>query len=305
MLYLKDSLQRKGCSCMDQELLISKFKELPLNRTSSRYSSRKFPLHALTVLSGHERKTSSDYRCEGEALNTPSYVVWQYTLSGRGAFQNKKGSIDLLPGTLMIVSVPSAHVYYLPEDSDHWEFVFLVMIGREALRITHMIESNLGNCLDMRGHKKTVLALFDICQALATKNINNPFSNSGQTYALSMSLLEELGDHPRPTSNQPFQELRTYLKEQIARDISVQEMADFCNLSRSHFSRLFSEQMGISPRVYLEDLRLKTAMGILYNERASVKETAIRCGITDVNYFCRLFKKRFGVSPGKYKEGEG
>lgn len=290
---------------MNQEILMAKFKELPLHRTSSRYSSRKFPLHALTVLSGHERETSTDYRCEGDALHTPSYVVWQYTLSGRGVFQNKKGSKDLLPGSLMIVSVPSAHVYFLPEDSDHWEFIFLVMIGREALRITHMIETNLGNSLDMKGHEKTILALFNLSQALQTKETNNPFSNSGLTYALCMSLLEEFGDHPRPTSNQPFQELRAYLKERIARDISVQEMADFCNLSRSHFSRLFSEQMGISPRVYLEDLRLKTAMGILYNERASVKETAIRCGITDVNYFCRLFKKRFGVSPGKYKEGEG
>jgi AraC-like DNA-binding protein len=60
--------------------------------------------------------------------------------------------------------------------------------------------------------------------------------------------------------------------------------------------------MGISPRLYLEDLRLKTAMGILYNERSSVKETAMRCGFNDVNYFCRLFKKRFGISPGKFKE---
>jgi AraC-like DNA-binding protein len=290
---------------MTQEALINKFKALPIHRTASRYSSRKFPLHALTVLSGHENEISTDYRCEGEALNTPSYVVWQYTLSGKGTFQNKRGSVDLLPGSLMIVSVPSAHVYFLPEDSDHWEFVFLVMIGREALRLTHMIETNLGNCLDMKKHEKIVMTLYTLCQSLQTKAVNNPFSNSSHSYALCMSLLEELGDHPRPTSHQPFQELREYLKKHIARDISVQEMAEFCSLSRSHFTRCFSEQMGISPRVYLEDLRLKTAMGILYNERASVKETAIRCGITDVNYFCRLFKKRFGVSPGKYKEGEG
>ena len=81
-------------------------------------------------------------------------------------------------------------------------------------------------------------------------------------------------------------------------------MAEVLNLSRSHFTRLFSKEMGISPRMYLEDLRLKTAMDLLFKEQISVKETAALCGIYDVNYFCRLFKKRYGISPGKYKEKE-
>ncbi|GHV61746.1 hypothetical protein AGMMS49587_06710 [Spirochaetia bacterium] len=77
------------------------------------------------------------------------------------------------------------------------------------------------------------------------------------------------------------------------------------HLSRSHFTRLFSKEMGMSPRMYLEDLRLKMAMDILFEKTATVKETAARCGIYDVNYFCRLFKKRYGISPGKYKDQEG
>jgi AraC-like DNA-binding protein len=79
-------------------------------------------------------------------------------------------------------------------------------------------------------------------------------------------------------------------------------MAEVMHLSRSHFSRLFSKELGMSPRMYLEDIRLKTAIDILFQEGTSIKETAARCGIYDVNYFCRLFKKRYGISPGKYKE---
>jgi AraC-like DNA-binding protein len=56
--------------------------------------------------------------------------------------------------------------------------------------------------------------------------------------------------------------------------------------------------------MYLEDQHLKIAMGLLFDEHISVKETAIRCGIYDVNYFCRLFRKRYGISPGKYREKE-
>jgi AraC-like DNA-binding protein len=45
-------------------------------------------------------------------------------------------------------------------------------------------------------------------------------------------------------------------------------------------------------------------MGLLFGEHISVKETAIQCGIYDVNYFCRIFRKRYDISPGKYKERE-
>ena len=281
-----------------------KFSQLPIIRLPSRYSSRKFPLHALTVLSGHSIETSSDYSNDGKTKDVSSYGVWQYTLSGQGRIDLKTGSHDLLPGSLMIVSLPGPHVYYLPNDSDSWEFVFLVMIGREAIRILHMIERHLGNVIDTSKTSETVTLLYEVLDKLFSGEINDPFVNSSYTYRLCMALLEEAGDSNTKMGEQPFDELKQFLKNNLSRDISVEEMADVMNLSRSHFTRLFSKEMGISPRMYLEDIRLKTAMGLLFKEQISVKETAALCGIYDVNYFCRLFKKRYGISPGKYKEKE-
>ena len=281
-----------------------KFSQLPIIRLSSRYSSRKFPLHALTVLSGHSIEISGDYYNDGKTKDVSSYGVWQYTLSGKGRIDLKTGSHDLLPGSLMIVSVPGPHVYYLPKDSDSWEFVFLVMIGREAIRITHMIERHLGNVLNTDRISATLSLLYEMLDRLFSGKIDDPFVNSCYTYRLCMTLLGEMGDFGAKTGEQPFVELVQFLKDNLYRDISVEEMAEVMNLSRSHFSRLFSKEMGLSPRMYLEDLRLKTAMGLLFKEQISVKETAALCGIYDVNYFCRLFRKRYGISPGKYKEKE-
>jgi AraC-like DNA-binding protein len=281
-----------------------RFSQFPIIRLPSRYSSRKFPLHALTVLSGHSIETSGTYYNDGKTREVSSYGVWQYTLSGQGRIDLKTGSHDLLPGSLMIVSVPGPHVYYLPQNSDFWEFVFLVMTGREAIRITHMIEQHLGNILNTDKTRGTLSLLYEVLDKLFSGEINDPFVNSCYTYRLCMTLLGELGDFGGKKREQPFQELIQFLKDNLHRDISVEEMAKVMNLSRSHFTRLFSKEMGFSPRMYLEDLRLKTAMGLLFKEQISVKETAALCGIYDVNYFCRLFKKRYGISPGKYKEKE-
>jgi AraC-like DNA-binding protein len=117
-----------------------------------------------------------------------------------------------------------------------------------------------------------------------------------------MTFLEETSNIKPAGEKHSFEVLINFLKENIFRDISVEEMAEVMRLSRSHFSRLFGKEMGTSPRLYLEDLRLKAAMDILFREGSSVKQAAIECGIPDVNYFCRLFKKRYGISPRKYRE---
>jgi AraC-like DNA-binding protein len=277
------------------------FSALPLKRQSSRYQNRDFPLHALTVLSGHSRETGAGYYNDCRLMTGPPYAVWQYSLSGRGCVEFKEGRRDLPPGSLMILTVPGPGVYYLPEDSGHWEFVFLVMIGREAVRITRMIEQRLGNVALVKEASKTGGLLFEILSKLFAGEIPDPFVNSLYTYQLCMMFLEETGKNREIRKKQSFEDLRIFLRANLYRDIPVEEMAALMRLSRSHFTRLFTREMGISPRMYLEDLRLKAAAELLFGKGVTVKETAARCGIYDVNYFCRVFKKRFGVSPGNYK----
>ncbi|MCL2319785.1 MAG: AraC family transcriptional regulator [Treponema sp.] len=243
-----------------------------------------------------------DYYNNGRTKAMSSYVVWQYTLSGRGCIEINDHYQDLLPGSLMIVSVPGPHAYFLPEFSSHWEFVFLVMIGREAIRITRMIEQRIGNIISGEKLPLTITLLYEVVKKLFSEEINNPFNNSNYTYRLCMQFLEEMDISLSEPKSTTFEELKIFLRKNIHRDVSVDEMAGFMHFSRSHFTRLFSKEMGMSPRMYLEDLRLKIAMDILFEKTTTIKETAARCGIQDVNYFCRLFKKRFGISPGKYKK---
>ena len=278
------------------------FSSLPLEKFPSRYQNRKFPLHALTILSGHCRETSTDYYNDGQAKDYGLHAAWQYTLAGKGRLDIRGKSHELLPGSMMIIPIPGPHVYCLPRDSDFWEFVFVTIAGREAIRITRIIEQRLGNVIEAGKMPGTLRILYTLLKKLLSGEINNPFINSSYTYQLCMKLLEESGGAFEAMGNRYFGKLKSFLLENIDRDISVDEMAFTSGLSRSHFTRVFSREMGVSPRFYLEDLRLKKAVDILSEKNATVKETAARCGISDVNYFCRLFRKRHGISPGMYKE---
>jgi len=287
------------------------FAQLPMTRQSFRYSNMKFPLSALTFGAGHSVETS-DYYCDNEwSMKTKnplihlSYSVWQFTISGRGRIDLKTGSRDLAPGSLMIVSTPGPHIYYLPKDSESWEFVFLIIKGREALRLTRILETTLGNVIDTRGLSGTVSLLYEALNIFLTSGLDDIYANSSYTYRLFMTLFSEVqGFGASINSEGRFPDLIQFLKYNLHRDISVDEMAKVMNLSRSHFTRIFTEEMNTTPRKFLEDLRLKIAVQRLFDEQLNVNETAASCGFKDNNYFCRLFKKHYGISPGKYRGDE-
>jgi AraC-like DNA-binding protein len=277
------------------------FSKLPLTRKSARYSGRGFPLHALTVLSGHSRETTAEYYNHGRRRDAGNYAVLQYTISGRGGIAVNSQVRDVLPDSLMILTVPGDEIYYLPEDSDYWEFVFLVMTGRDAIRSVRAAQNNRGSLLPAAGIPETMKCFSRIIQNLFSGTITTPFDNSAQSYGLCMALMTETVSTDRREKNL-FERLQVIFQNNLCRNIPVEEMAAAVNLSRSHFTRLFTRELGISPRKYLEELRLKTARDLLDEENITVKEAAIRVGIQDVNYFCRIFKNRFGVSPGKYRK---
>lgn len=281
--------------------MIYDFSDLPFIRHNSRYEDRKLHLHALTTLSGHSRETAKDYYNDGKRRHAPSYLVWQYTIGGRGRIVKNNKSEDILPGSLMILSVPGEEIYCLPETSDHWEFVFLVMVGNESYRTVKITESRRGNLIPAAEIPRTMALFHDFIHELFLEKVGNPFVNSSQSYALCMSLLEETGNAETAGEAISFEELLVRLRDNLHRDISIEEMAGLMRLSRSHFTRLFTRNTGTSPRRYMEDLRMRTAISLLQNEAINVKEAAGRAGIRDVNYFCRVFKKHYGLSPGKFR----
>ena len=258
----------------------------------------------MTILSGHCRETSPEYYNDGTTIRGNHHVAWQYTLSGRGQLQNGFRDWNLLPGSLMVIPLPSPYIYYLPAEADHWEFVFLTMIGREAIRIGRAVENRWGPVLSLGEGSEALGLMRSMVRRLKSAEIRTPFDNSFETYRFCMRFLEEQLEKKEEPNKKPFSSLIDFLKEHLRRDVSVSEMAEVMRLSRSHFTKTFTQGTGMSPRLFLEDLRLKTAMSMLLESEKTVKETAIQSGIPDVNYFCRVFKKRYGISPGQYRKKE-
>ncbi len=96
-------------------------------------------------------------------------------------------------------------------------------------------------------------------------------------------------------------EIRAYLREHYAGDISLTALGARFYLSPAYISRLFRKQIGIPFSEYLIRLRLSAAEELLLHSRKKISGIAREVGFHSDNHFCKTFRKYYGISPGRFR----
>ena len=91
----------------------------------------------------------------------------------------------------------------------------------------------------------------------------------------------------------------TYIENNYTHAISIQDIADECHFSESHFMKFFKQCTGTSFISYLNDYRLLIASRLLTSTDLPVTQIAVECGFDNISYFNRCFKKKYGEAPSK------
>ncbi len=93
----------------------------------------------------------------------------------------------------------------------------------------------------------------------------------------------------------------SYLEENYAGEISLEDLARRLGISQSYLSRSFKKETGMSLIDYLTHYRINQACRMLGGEMRTA-DIAAAVGLADPKYFSRVFKKVKGVSPSEYRE---
>ena len=92
-----------------------------------------------------------------------------------------------------------------------------------------------------------------------------------------------------------------FMKENLEKKISLQQMAQYTGYSSSHFSMLFKKETGHSPLNYFNLLKIQYACQLLSSTNMKINQISFKVGIDDSFYFSRLFTKLMGMSPKNYR----
>ena len=198
---------------------------------------------------------------------------------------------------------------YYADEKTPWEYAWVEFDGVKALEYMEM--AGLGWDRPVYHLKKREDSALLKAELMAI--VDNPFRSSinqiGHLYLFFDALIRSSVN--RKTVVQSGKMRDTYIKEAISfielnygRAISVEDIADFCNINRSYLNRLFKESTGKTLQNFLMYYRMNRAAELLKVSELTVNEIGKRCGYQNQLHFSRAFKTIFGLSPMQWKKKE-
>ncbi|SDN81506.1 GlxA family transcriptional regulator [Phyllobacterium sp. OV277] len=104
-----------------------------------------------------------------------------------------------------------------------------------------------------------------------------------------------------PGGRSALQEVQRWVAANPGEDHSVASLAQRTGLSPRHFARIFQQEVGITPAIWVETARITAARNLLENGHRLPKQVAVECGFADADTLRRAFVRHVGVTPAEYR----
>lgn len=227
----------------------------------------------------------------------------------------KAGDVTFIPRYLPHTT------YSSPNEASLWSYIFFSPeeLFQHSFKSAYSdFEPNLRaiqgmNCiLNKEEHPKVYTLATSVIEELKQKN---PYYQES-AYGLLLSLyIELLRIHSR---NEPLTEQETehslkgdfvispvleYITKHYMTPITINDLADLCHLSTTHFRRKFHEIMGTAPLDFLNSTCIEEACKQLKSTDASILSISERVGFQSISSFNRCFSKLMGESPKQWRKG--
>ncbi len=235
-------------------------------------------------------------------------AVIHYVSKGKGTFKVNNKTFNLKQGDIFII-LKGMNVEYMASMDDPWEYYWIGFSGSnsiEYLNRTSIIDSYAVTCKE---DSKISSIILNMCEI--SKNYNPSSSDDivllRELYSLLYTFIKEF---PKEFEYKD-KELHTYIQEAInfinsnyMNSITINEVANHVNLSRSYLYKMFIKNLKVSPQKYLINLRMYKATLLLKNTKLPIGEVANKVGYSDSLLFSKTFSKYFSMSPLNYRNNK-
>jgi AraC family transcriptional regulator len=93
-----------------------------------------------------------------------------------------------------------------------------------------------------------------------------------------------------------------FMHDNFGRELALEEIASSAYLSEYHFARLFKQITGVTPHVYLANVRLERARKLLADTALPISQIASMVGYQSQSHFSKMFRSVTGITPRAYRQ---
>jgi len=163
------------------------------------------------------------------------------------------------------------------------------------LSLIRIIESKLGGLLTSINVKHEVITNFS---EKSDEEIRKHLGSLGEAWFLNP-------DRNKKELRQVIKQACEYIHTHYADDLTLTQMAEYTNLSISHFGSLFKRYTGESLVSYINQVRVERAKDRLRETNDKIYLIAEEVGFSSQPYFIRVFRSITGISPNEYRKSLG
>lgn len=241
---------------------------------------------------------------------TRNHYLFHYIISGQGTLvaADSNGfdyTYHLRTGQGFLIS-PRQRTHYFADEYSPWEYTWLEFDGLKAQEILTLAGLSADHPVYISNDPEMQKQVRDELLYIAHHGEDSQLSLLGHMYlfldALQKSSNRRMVSIEGKLKDFYVQEAITFVQNNYFNDITVEDMARFCNLNRSYFGKIFRETAGATPQEFLIRYRMTKACEYLETSKYSVGEISQMVGYPSQLHFSRAFKKVIGVSPRDWRK---
>lgn len=238
------------------------------------------------------------------SMHRHEYFEIEIVLSGSGK-QNLNGEMyDLKRGSVYFLTNTDFHELIISEPLLNYNISMnLLSVSPEFMEKS--LSATQRVFTPKPGEFKRLCLLAELLEDASSNYLHINQSYSGMLLScllLQMSALFDEDIKNKITVSSVIQSVILYLHANFRNNPSLDEVADFAQLSRNYLSNLFKKETGMTLIKYCTALKISYAKRLLALTDMPVTDICFDCGFSSIPNFIRTFNLHIGCAPQKYRK---
>ncbi|MDC7248300.1 MAG: AraC family transcriptional regulator [Sphaerochaetaceae bacterium] len=228
--------------------------------------------------------------------NTYHSYLLIYVLKGNGYVKEDDKNITISENSLTILDCNIPHEY---GTNIGWKILWIHFNGARAKDWFNLINEKKLCYKKIYNSLNVINTIEEIINCLKFNKANiEILINKYIVSLLSEFIIENEGDN----NTNPFNSIMGYINNNLDKKITIEDLAKRACMSKYHFIRKFSKEVGYTPYEFILNSRINASKYYLTTTNKPIKEIFFLCGFKDSSAFSTAFKKVVNQSPSEFRQ---
>ncbi len=241
-------------------------------------------------------------QCQDHVIRKNGYPCPQILFCTKGSgtllYEDKK---YLIPAnTALFLPADFPHEYYPNEDV--WNIHWIVPAGEALPQLLGNLSMEEPGIFHLQETTRLEYWFRSMHDALRSDSLLGNYRASGLLYNFLVEF--NLSISPKESGNTYHPALVKaidYINNHYHSSISMEELCNYCGVSKQHLCLLFRTLLHTRPMEYAAKRRIQVAKELLTSTSMTIEEIAEETGFCTASYFCKMFKRYEGITAIRFK----